>query len=118
MQAILWYYEKRLYAELGARATADISYAETAREVIDGSVTEEAAQAGDIDILDPDGHAIDAGRGGDQASRQAGSADETTLNQQGRVRDQLTRELTDGLTEALSPHFWQRPKARRAPSTP
>ena len=36
IQAVLWYYEKRLYAELGARATADISYEETARKIIEG----------------------------------------------------------------------------------
>lgn len=34
IQAILWYYEKRLYGELGARQTADISYEEAARRVI------------------------------------------------------------------------------------
>jgi hypothetical protein len=33
IQAILWYYEKRLYAELGAKKTADISYEEAARRV-------------------------------------------------------------------------------------
>jgi len=30
IQAILWYYEKRLYGDLGARQTADISYQEAA----------------------------------------------------------------------------------------
>lgn len=33
IQAVLWYYEKRLYGELGARQTADISYEEAARKV-------------------------------------------------------------------------------------
>jgi hypothetical protein len=33
IQAILWYYEKRLYGELGARQTADISYEEAAQRV-------------------------------------------------------------------------------------
>lgn len=36
IQAVLWYYEKRLYAELGARATADVSYEEIARQIIAG----------------------------------------------------------------------------------
>ena len=36
IQAVLWYYEKRLYAELGARATADVSYEEIARQIIEG----------------------------------------------------------------------------------
>ena len=33
IQAILWYYEKRLYGELGARQTADISYQDAATRV-------------------------------------------------------------------------------------
>lgn len=33
IQAILWYYEKRLYGDLGARQTADISYEEAAERV-------------------------------------------------------------------------------------
>lgn len=35
IQAILWYYEKRLYSELGARQSADISYEEAAQRVVD-----------------------------------------------------------------------------------
>lgn len=33
IQAILWYYEKRLYRELGARGSPDVSYEEVARRV-------------------------------------------------------------------------------------
>ena len=36
IQAVLWYYEKRLYGELGARQTADISYEEAAQRVVAG----------------------------------------------------------------------------------
>lgn len=36
IQAVLWYYEKRLYGELGARQTADISYEEAAKRVAVG----------------------------------------------------------------------------------
>lgn len=36
IQAVLWYYEKRLYGELGARQTADISYEEAARDIVAG----------------------------------------------------------------------------------
>ena len=36
IQAVLWYYEKRLYGELGARQTQDISYEEIARTVVAG----------------------------------------------------------------------------------
>lgn len=34
MQAVLWYYEKRLYGDLGARQSDDVSYEETVRRVI------------------------------------------------------------------------------------
>jgi hypothetical protein len=33
IQAVLWYYEKRLYGELGARQSADVSYEEAAQRV-------------------------------------------------------------------------------------
>jgi len=35
IQAILWYYEKRLYGELGARNSLDAAYSDIARNVID-----------------------------------------------------------------------------------
>lgn len=35
IQAILWYYEKRLYGELGARNSLDATYSDVARSVID-----------------------------------------------------------------------------------
>lgn len=40
IQAVLWYYEKRLYGELGARQSADVSYEEAARRAV-------AARSGD-----------------------------------------------------------------------
>lgn len=64
IQAILWYYEKRLYGELGARQTADISYEEAASRVVAGYV----AGSGVEPVLD------DA-----EATREDGGAD------QGRV---------------------------------
>jgi len=36
IQAVLWYYEKRLYGTLGARQTADISYGDAAVEYAEG----------------------------------------------------------------------------------
>jgi hypothetical protein len=36
IEAVLWYYEKRLYGTLGARQTADISYGDVAREYAEG----------------------------------------------------------------------------------
>jgi len=34
IQAVLWYYEKRLYGDLGARQSGDVSYEETAQRVV------------------------------------------------------------------------------------
>jgi DNA (cytosine-5)-methyltransferase 1 len=54
IQAILWYYEKRLYGELGARETADIAFDEAARRV----VAERRGRAGSSGRpLGPDGEA-------------------------------------------------------------
>lgn len=47
IQAILWYYEKRLYGDLGARQTADISYEEAADRVV-------AARAQGLDLRGSD----------------------------------------------------------------
>jgi hypothetical protein len=46
IQAILWYYEKRLYGELGARQSADISYEDAARRVVAGY----ASGSGDLSV--------------------------------------------------------------------
>lgn len=35
IQAALWYFEKRLYAEMGARKSADVDFVATARRIID-----------------------------------------------------------------------------------
>ncbi|MCP4127349.1 MAG: hypothetical protein GY753_09835 [Gammaproteobacteria bacterium] len=55
IQAILWYYEKRLYGELGSRQSADISYEEAARSVIAG----EPVPEGSIEVEGPDGNIFD-----------------------------------------------------------
>jgi len=47
IQAVLWYYEKRLYGELGARQTADVSYEEAAQRVV-------AEGTADVGALGPD----------------------------------------------------------------
>lgn len=49
IQAVLWYYEKRLYGELGARQSADISYEEAARRVSD-AVRDNLDQSGGPDV--------------------------------------------------------------------
>ena len=57
IQAILWYYEKRLYGELGARQTADISYEEAAQRVVAGY----ARGSGIESVLDDTGAAREDG---------------------------------------------------------
>jgi len=44
IQAILWYYEKRLYGELGTRQTADISYEEAAKEIVSDRIKRSTPQ--------------------------------------------------------------------------
>ena len=65
IQAVLWYYEKRLYGELGARQTADISYEEAANRVVsdhrdrpDRWITHDAPEA---TVVGPDGSLIEIG---------------------------------------------------------
>lgn len=60
IQAILWYYEKRLYGELGARQTADISYEEAAQRVVAGY----ASGSGIESLLDDTGAAPEDGGAG------------------------------------------------------
>ena len=51
IQAILWYYEKKLYGELGARQTGKISYEEAANNIISDRAEGSVAQDGlGIDI--------------------------------------------------------------------
>jgi hypothetical protein len=51
IQAILWYYEKRLYGELGARQSADISYEEAARRVVAEYTSGDATGSGIRSLL-------------------------------------------------------------------
>lgn len=57
IQAILWYYEKRLYGELGARQTADISYEEAAQRVAAGYASGQGIES----LLDDAGAAPEDG---------------------------------------------------------
>jgi hypothetical protein len=61
IQAVLWYYEKRLYAELGARATADVSYEEIARQIIEGRADPAGADAAGGSELSLDGPGTESG---------------------------------------------------------
>jgi hypothetical protein len=62
IQAILWYYEKRLYGELGARQTADISYEEAAQRVASSYATGSGIESLlDDEAATPDDGGADAG---------------------------------------------------------
>ena len=54
IQAILWYYEKRLYGELGARASADISFEEAANRSVKNIDIGET-----VEIEGPGGNIVD-----------------------------------------------------------
>lgn len=60
IQAILWYYEKKLYGELGARSSGKISYEDAARIVVDArnsglDISEYESRDEDEDAEDGDG---------------------------------------------------------------
>lgn len=63
IQAALWYYEKRLYGELGARQTADTSYEDAAKRV----VAERASglERSDVQAVEP---GLDAFQDGSEGS--------------------------------------------------
>lgn len=69
VQAVLWYYEKRLYGELGARQTQDISYEEIANDIISGrdpaagSADDVSGETGDALSLDISSNQSDPGVG-------------------------------------------------------
>jgi hypothetical protein len=48
IQAVLWYYEKRLYGELGARQTADVSYEEATQRVVAEGTAADGALGPDL----------------------------------------------------------------------
>jgi hypothetical protein len=56
LQAVLWYYEKRLYGALGARQTRDISYEEAALEAVggEGDLPGGSERSADEDAGEPD----------------------------------------------------------------
>lgn len=53
IQAILWYYEKKLYGELGTRQPEGISYEEAAQQVISDRTGGQLAQGGLGEAVDP-----------------------------------------------------------------
>lgn len=77
IQALIWYYEKRLYGELGAKQSDDISYEEAAQRAIAAEDLRQPgradADAGGTDPGGAEGTVAPAGRGGGQ-DRQRPSA--------------------------------------------
>lgn len=70
IQAALWYYEKRLYGELGARQTADTSYEDAARRVV-AERTAGGPSGPDLSVVEPGLDDFDAGPAGDVLQQQA-----------------------------------------------
>ena len=71
IQATLWYSEKRLYGELGATQSKDVSYEEATRQVIDERRSGDDQSRGSA-VLGDGGTAAETGAAGVPA--QAGSA--------------------------------------------
>jgi len=71
IQALIWYYEKRLMADMGARESGDISYEEAARRAITGPGGDVFAQGTDGGRAESD----DRAAGGTPASADGGDGD-------------------------------------------
>jgi hypothetical protein len=84
IQAVLWYYEKRLYAELGARATADVSYEEIARQIIEGRADPAGADGADGAELSLNAVGDESGAREPAADFAEQDAEDRTLFQRGR----------------------------------
>jgi len=69
IQAVLWYYEKRLYGELGARQSADVSYEDAAKKVV--GEQPDSGEPGRSDARGADGGAV-----GDDTGTAAGVSEE------------------------------------------
>jgi hypothetical protein len=106
IQAVLWYYEKRLYGELGARQTADISYEDAAKRVledrragIDSTGGQSVSEHGEDEDFD-DTEGVREEDAGDLAAEQVG--DETYSEEffQSGSDSSLSRDqIPDGRTE-------------------
>jgi hypothetical protein len=93
IQAILWYFEKRLYSELGARQTADVSYEEIANRVAQGAAAgaRPAGPAASATVEGPDGARFSVGpQARDQdAGREEGGRQKVSSDQSGVSRETL-----------------------------
>ena len=81
IQATLWYYEKRLYGELGARQSQDVSYEEAAHRVIESRAGND--QPGGRTPQGDGGAEAEAGAGGvpEQAFESGAAGGVATLHQ-------------------------------------
>lgn len=95
IQAVLWYYEKRLYGTLGARQTQDVSYEEAARRAAEG---------------------YSAGRPADEGAGQPGNA--TSLDVGADAEFALDDDADGGLTLYQSAAFDRLPDLEKASPGP
>lgn len=72
IQAILWYYEKRLYGELGAKQSKDISYEEAVRQLLAQPDGVAGRRNGKVDRGDGAGRQAGTDQGGRRRSRAQG----------------------------------------------
>lgn len=108
IQAILWYYEKRLYAEMGARATPDVSYEEVARRIIEETRDDRGQRSdGELVVRGPDGGGFPAGVGAEAEIGQEQSVGSESrskrLYQRGAAQAPAGSARKAGPTDALPP---------------
>ncbi|CAB4131890.1 hypothetical protein UFOVP137_18 [uncultured Caudovirales phage] len=93
IQAILWYYEKKLYGELGARSSGKISYEDAARIVVDARNSGLDISELDSTIEDEDSDSAEAGVPlGEEPY--AGTLDQSQLDQPARGQISFADDIT------------------------
>ena len=78
IQAVLWYYEKRLYGELGASDSEVVSYEEIAADVVEertGGGAGPRRSAASTDLVGPDGIAVESAERSDDDAADDDDAD-------------------------------------------
>ena len=122
IQAVLWYYEKRLYGELGARQTADVSYEDAARRAITEGTGGD--RPGGRPVSDPGGDEglDDAGGVGDEdygelASREFYQSGTPSTSDSGRERGGREDRQRQGAEQGLQRPLGQHESLAGLPST-
>lgn len=116
IQAVLWYYEKRLYGDLGARQTADVSYEEAASKVIEARASAGGSGGRPVPESGTDENLDDTERVGEEdfeslsAEAQAGTTGQVRFSRSASANSATNtfRERFDKIVDSLIYNFQDR----------